>query len=212
MVSTLLADSSKRSRFFALLLMLGFLALNGCMGKSLPANLYILSSIPEQRPPADQNGQAEYLQLGIGPLTLADYLDQPKLVTRSGDNQLIKAEYEQWGGSLKKNLTTVLAENLGYLMATDQVHVYPWQRSINIDYQITMDIIRLDGILGREVMLVSRWSIFDEKRKELILTKRSTIVEPVDDSRYASLVYAESRALGKLSREIAETLRVETNQ
>ena len=97
-------------------------------------------------------------------------------------------------------------------MATNQVHLYPWQRSITIDYQITIDIIRLDGILGEEVMLVARWSIIDSQKKALVQTRRSTIVEPVSSDGYAPLVSAQSRALGKLSKEIADTLREETTK
>ncbi len=202
----------KKSRMLLLLLMLGVLVFSGCMGKSLSPNLYILSSIPEQQGAPEQNRLAQQLQLGIGPLTLADYLDQPKLVTRSGDNQLERAEFEQWGGSFKKNITTVLTENIGYLMATNQVHLYPWQRSITIDYQITIDIIRLDGILDEEVKLVARWSVFDGEGKSLIRAKRSTIVESVNGSGYPALVSAQSRALDGLSREIADTLREETTK
>jgi uncharacterized protein len=193
-----------------LLLMLGVLVLSGCVGRSPSPNLYILSSIPEQQDTLEKTIRAQQqLQLGIGPLTLADYLNQPKLVTRSGDNQLVRAEFEQWGGSFKKNITTVLTENLSYLMATNQVHLYPWQRSITLDYQIMIDIIRLDGVLGEEVMLVARWSIIDIQKKNHKQTKRSTIVEPVDTNGYAALVSAQSRALGKLSREIANSLQTE---
>ncbi len=212
MIPKLHALSFMRSRSLLLLLILGVLVFSGCMGKSLPPNLYILSSMPEQKGATEQKGLAQQVQLGIGPLTLADYLDQPKLVTRSGDNQLIRAEFEQWGGSFKKNITTVLTENLGYLMATNQVHLYPWQRSINIDYQIAIDIIRLDGILDEEVMLVARWSVFDGEGKSLIQAKRSTIFESVNGSGYPALVSAQSRALGGLSREIADTLREETTK
>ena len=40
--------------------------------------------------------------IGIGPVKLADYLDQSQIVTRKGDNQVIKAEFNRWAGPLKR--------------------------------------------------------------------------------------------------------------
>jgi hypothetical protein len=43
--------------------------------------------------------------------------------------------------------------------------------------------------------------------KKILASKRSTLTEAVGGQDYKSLVSAESRALGTLSREIAETIR-----
>ena len=61
-------------------------------------------------------------------------------------------------------------------------------------------------------MLVARWSIIDSQKKTLSQTKRSTIVEPVDTGGYEALVSAQSRALGKLSKEIADSFKTEMGE
>ena len=58
---------------------------------------------------------AQNAVIGIGPVTMADYLDQSDLVTRTGDNQLLKAEYDRWAGSFKDDFINILAEDIGLL-------------------------------------------------------------------------------------------------
>ena len=181
--------------------------LSGCMGKSPPPNFYILTPLQEIHQNSPESATESMVAIGIGPVTLADYIDQPKIITRTGDNQLVRAEFEQWAGSFKDNVTNVLAENIGLLQATEQVHIYPWRLSLPIDYQIQLDILRCDGVLGQEVQLVARWSVFHGRDKKLLVTNRSDIREPARDQSYASFVAAQSKALERLSREISQALR-----
>ncbi len=180
------------------------LLLAGCFGQSPSSRFYALT-------PADvaseQGGGAENPAIGIGPIHLADYLDQPRIVTRKDDHQLVRAEYDQWAGAFKDNVTSVLAENIGHMLPTRKVYLYPWRRSLAVDYQVVVDIVRYDGTLGRDAWLVTRWSVFDGGDKSLLAADRSSIREPVDGGGYAALVAAQSRALAQLSREIAEAIR-----
>ena len=181
--------------------------LNGCMGKSRPPRFYTLTPISEGTMKTAVVGPAENAAIGIGPVKLADYLDQSRIITRSGDNRIGQAEFDQWSGSLKDNLTNVLAENIGHLLSTDQVTVYPWRTYIPIDYQVTVDIVRLDGQPGKEVVLMARWSILDGHEKKLLTMKRSDIREESGASGYEGLVAAQSRALGRLSHQIVEAIQ-----
>ena len=109
--------------------------------------------------------------------------------------------------SLKDNFINVLADNLGVLLLTERIYLYPWRVSVPIDYQVILDIVRCDGRLGDAVWLEVRWSIIGGPGKKLLKTHRSSIREPVTGADYAALVAAQSRALGKLSQEIAEAIQ-----
>jgi uncharacterized lipoprotein YmbA len=61
--------------------------------------------------------------------------------------------------------------------------------------------------LGDAVWLEVRWSILRGPEKKLLKTNRSSIREPVSGADYADLVAAQSRALAKLSQEIAEVIQ-----
>ena len=60
---------------------------------------------------------------------------------------------------MKDNFTNVLADNLGVLLSTERIYLYPWRLSVPIDYQVILDIVRCDGRLGETVWLEVRWSI-----------------------------------------------------
>jgi uncharacterized lipoprotein YmbA len=184
-----------------------FIFLGSCLGKSQSTRFYALTPLPEGQEVSKGENPARNAAVGIGPIKLADYLDQSNLVTRKGDNRLVQAEYDQWAGSLKDNVTNVLAENIGLLLPTERIYIYPWRRSVTIDYQIVLDVVRCDGQLGEEALLVARWSLLRGQESKLLATSRSSIREPLNGSDYAALVTAQSRAVGKLSQEIVEAIQ-----
>ena len=193
-------------RWLPVILVMGLFFLEGCLGKSPSPRFYTLSPITEDKAMAKSDTPERDTRIGIGPIKLADYLDQSKLVTRTGDNRLVKAEFDLWAGALKDNLTNVLAENIGLLVPTERIYIYPWRLSEPMDYQVILDVVRFDGDLGKDAWLVARWSIVGGKDKELLEVGRSSIREPVSKPDYDALVTAQSRALAKLSHEIVEAI------
>jgi uncharacterized protein len=185
--------------------------LGGCLSRSQTPRFYALSPMQQDQEISKLRNSARNAVIGIGPIKLADYLDQSNLVTRTSDNQLVKAEYDRWAGSFKDDFINVLADDIGFLLATDRIHRYPWSPSVPIDYQVAVDVIRLDGRLGDSAWLEARWSIFRGPEKKLLKIKRSTIREPVTGADYAALVAAQSRAVGKLSQEIAAVIQGAAN-
>lgn len=189
---------------FAVVMVMAF---GGCMGKSQPPRFYTLSPISAGKRATAAKGPALDAVIGIGPVKLADYLDKSRIVTRNNGNRIIEAEFDQWSGSLKDNLTNVLTENIGYLLATDRVFIYPWRSYIPVDYQVTVDIIRFDGQPGKEVALVARWSVMSADEKKLFAVKRSDIREAAGNGGYEDLVAAQSKALASLSLQIVEAIQ-----
>jgi uncharacterized lipoprotein YmbA len=179
--------------------------LGGCRRSQTP-RFYALSSMQDQGI-SKRSSPVQNAIIGIGPVKVADYLDQTRLVNRTGDNQLVVAEYDRWVGSFKDNFINVLADNIGFLLPTERIHFYPWRKSMPIDYQIIMDIVRCDGRLGDTVWLEARWSILQGPEKKLLKMDRSSIREPVGGADYSALVAAQSRAIAKLSQEIAQAIR-----
>jgi hypothetical protein len=196
--------------FFGLLpvvLVMGLFFLDGCLGRSQSPRFYTLSPLIEDKALAKSDTPARDTRIGIGPIKLADYLDHSKLVTRTGDNRLVKAEFDLWAGAFRDNLTNVLAENIGLLVPTERIYLYPWRLSEPMDYQIILDVVRFDGDLGKDAWLVARWSIIGGKQKEVLEVGRSSIREPVKGSGYDALVTAQSRALAQISHEIVEAIQ-----
>lgn len=187
------------------ILVIVVILLGGCRRSPTP-RYYSLSPMQDQAV-SKRSIPVHNAIIGIGPVKLADYLDQPRLVNRRSDNQLTVAEYDRWVGSFEDNFVNVLADNIGFLLPTERIHFYPWRKSMPIDYQIILDIVRCDGRLGDTVWLDARWSILQGPEKKLLKMSRSSIREPVGGGDYSALVAAQSRAIAKLSQEIAEAIR-----
>jgi uncharacterized protein len=182
------------------------LTLSGCA--STPnANFYLLESLNGSRAAGGVVPLDQPIPIGLGPVTLPDYLDRPQIVTRTNRNAVHLAEFDRWAEPLSSNVTRTLAEDLIVLLHNDSVVPYPWPGSIEVTYQVLVDVYRFDGVLGEKVWLDVQWSVRDKKGKNVLMLKRSTFVEPANGPSFGALVAAQSRALENLSREIASALQ-----
>jgi uncharacterized lipoprotein YmbA len=193
------------SGHLAIILALAAVFLSGCSRSPSP-RFYALNPVQDQAV-SRSSGPGRNAVVGIGPVKLADYLDQSLIVTRTGDNQVVKAQFDRWAGPLRNNFVNVLAENIGFLLPTDQIQLHPWPVDLPVDYQVTVDVVRFDGRLGDAARLESRWSILKGTDRKLAKTGRASISEPVTGPDYADLVAAQSRAVAKLSQEIVRAVK-----
>jgi uncharacterized lipoprotein YmbA len=179
--------------------------LAGCRGTSENASFYKLSSIVG---PEDATKAGKGVAVGIGPIKFPDHLDRPEIVTRTSRNALQIGEFNRWAGSLREDFSRVLTENLSILLSTDYVFVFPWQKTIPIDYRVAVEVSRFDGELGKSATLIARWTVLTgDKKKELKAIRRSNITEPAEGKSYEAMVAALSRTVEQLSQEIAETIK-----
>lgn len=183
-----------------------FTALAACESK--PVHLYVLSALAEKAQPTTSAG----VPLGVGPVTLPKYLDRPQIVGRIAANSLDQSEIEQWGGDLNDNIVRVLAANLGNLLATDRVSIYPWKGAAPIDYQVSMDVTRFEQDADGTVVLDVFWSIANPQKDSALVTRRTTYREPAASIAsggrlvYDAMIAAMNRELLALSRDIAAAM------
>lgn len=194
------------SRGLTVVLIIVVLLSSGCLGRSPNPQFYALTPVQDQFV-SRRSSPVHNAVIGIGPVKMAEYLDESLIVTRTNDNVLAKAQFNRWVGSFKDNFVNVLADDLGSLLSTDRIYLYPWRLSVPMDYQVTVDVVRCDGRLGDAAVLEARWSIFTGPGKKLLNMHRSNIREPVTGADYAALVSAESRAVAQLSQEIARAIQ-----
>jgi uncharacterized lipoprotein YmbA len=182
-----------------------WMCLFGC-GSSPASRFYLLS--PVQGPGGDVRPASEAcVSLGIGPIRIPDYLDQPSIVIRSAPNEIKASETNRWAEPLKNNFTRVLAQNLTNLLCTKSIFFYPWKGGVPIDYRVEVEVVRFEGVSGGQVSLEAWWGILSREGKTLHVSKRSTFSESVSGEGYQSLVSTQSRLLENLSREIATSLK-----
>lgn len=179
--------------------------LSGC-ARTGSTRFYTLSALSDGEPAASPFRTIGNTAIGIGPVSLPDYLDRPQIVTRTSPQELELAEFDKWAGSLKQDVPRVIAENLSTLMGSDQVYIFPWKSSLPIRYQVIIDINRFEAQMGSHADLEAQWTVFENDGRTPIVTRKSTIRKPAKPAAYTAVVQAESEVLSELSREIAGTL------
>src|SRR5262245_980733 len=152
------------------LLSVVLLVLSGC-AKTPPTRFYVLPALTGAETVALSSGVKPDLTIGVGPVTLPPYLDRPQIVTCASRAKLELGEFDQWAAPLQDRLLRVLAENPSLLLGTDLFLLHPWTRTTDVDYQVTVDVIRFDGGVGGEVVLAARWSLIGADGKELTMRK-----------------------------------------
>ncbi len=193
---------------FRLILGLWMIVLFGC-ASTPPTRFFILSPIAGSERMGSRMGE-HCLAIGIGPVKIPEYLNQPEIVTRIAQNEVRLDEFAKWAEPLENNTSRALAENFSSLLCLRSIVIFPWGRQTPIDYRIDVHVIQMDGVLGENAFLDVSWSIADgtDRKKSPLLTKRSTYKESTGGGDYGSFVSAQSRNLASLSREIAEAILV----
>jgi uncharacterized lipoprotein YmbA len=195
------ALSTTHRRRFSGLALAAFLA--GCAATQ-PTNFYTLA--PEIAPDVAKRS-ADGLVIGLGPITLPQYLDRPDIVTREGANQMRLAEFHKWAEPLEPLLTRIMAEDLYALLDASDVIPIPQRGDVPLDRVVEVDISRFDADAAGQVALDARWRVYESDNETLLASGRSQVTEqgaPVPD--YSAIVAAMSRAVAQASEEIARAI------
>lgn len=176
----------------------------GCSSVSPPVEYYTLAPMPRSAPAVASQPQ---FTIAVRPVTLPDLLDRPQLIVRTGETTVSVSDFHRWAGTLRKDISRVLVENLNILLqdvgaaaATDDIALDP-------DFIVAVHVNRFDGRPEGGLVLSALWSIKHPKGKPGMAVRKSLIDEKSEAPGYEGLVAAHSRAVAALSREIAAEIR-----
>lgn len=179
-------------------------AQTGCLS-SKASRFYVLDSLPQ--PESGPEGTARPGRLiGIGPVTLPEYLDRPQIVTKAGENRIAIAEFERWAEPLQEGFSRALAEDLSALLPADRTALFPWNQSAGVGLQVVVEVVRFDGVAGGTATLICRWRVAGGGGADSGV-RQSSFDAPVEGKQYEHLVAAMSRTLEAFSRAVAEDIR-----
>jgi len=183
--------------------------LGGCFGTSPSARFYSLT-------PQETRGivVAEKVEVvvSVGPVSLPTYLDRRQIVTRSGSNEILLAEYDRWGGALDDEITRLLVSGLTERLSSKGFAFMPWRSvplaDVPLAYRIPVGIDRFDGVPGETVVLKASWAVVmkRDKQEQGLIARESMISEATGGKDYAALVAAMGKAVERLGKEIGENL------
>jgi len=184
------------TRIFLLLLAALFAA--GCAGGS--KSFYVLTA---DGPSPTGGGRA----IGVGPVSVAEYIDRPNLVVQSEANSLAVAEDHRWAGDLSASVARVTAANLGRRLGTGNVQIYPWQRDEEINQQVVVDVRQLHGGADGYAVIEAGWRVYSLPDRRLKASRTFVDREALEGDGYQPLVAAQSKLLSRLADSIAKEMR-----
>ena len=174
----------------------------GC-ASTPPSHFYTLAATAA--PVAGASPQTA-LSIAVGPVTLPALVDRPQIVISNGDNEVRLDEFNRWASPLQDNLARVVADNLAVSLATPQVRLFAQSAGNDAQYRVRIDVQRFVSTPGESVQIDALWSV-RRMRDARTQDGRSTLSEAVQGKSYEALAAAHSRALERLSRDLATAVR-----
>jgi uncharacterized lipoprotein YmbA len=186
--------------------MLGVMALSltGCItpAPGPESRFYQLQPVLRAAPGDEQ--PAEVL-VRIGPVRVAEYLDQAQMVSRVSEHEVSYDELRRWAGSLDENIAAVISGNVA--SAVPAVRVVPYTGLPAPDSAVALSvsiyISRLDRYAGGKVVLQASWAVMSKDRDAAPTTGGMRFEKTAASSSTEDVVAMQSELLGDLSREIA---------
>jgi len=185
------------------ILLLGLAAAAGSACRaSAPARFYTLDATAT----ADGGAPAGNYAVAVGPVSIPPLVDRPQFVVQVAPNRIALEEFNRWASPLDDNIARTVAGNLSVLLGTPRVATGPLAPRLSPTYQVALDIQRFESVPGQSVLVDAVWAV----QKGTTGTARSgrTIArEPVEGTGFDALAAAHSRAIGKVSADIAAAIR-----
>jgi uncharacterized lipoprotein YmbA len=184
-------------------------ACSSLRGEITPTRYYVLNPVARDASVDAARAQAGPA-IGVTPVDLPEYLNQPGITTRGPANEVVRAEFDQWAGPLADEVTRVVGENLSRMLPSDRVTVASSGRTVPLDYIVEIEIASFERDQSGQVQLIARWTVFRDSDQSLITMRTSRISRPAAETDYNSIVSAMSAALADLCGEIAQALTTGT--
>ncbi|EIM96157.1 hypothetical protein WQE_35615 [Paraburkholderia hospita] len=175
---------------------LTMITLVGCA--SSKSEFYTLSA----EAPRESVNRGSPVTVVIGAVTVPELVDRPQIVARAGTNTVNIDEFARWAEPLKSQIPHAVAADLSQLLNTSFVSTLLLSGDPAAVWRVRMDVQRFDADLGDAATVDVLWSVLPPGKASPI-TGRSIVREPCAGAGYDAAVAAWSRALAKVSLDIA---------
>ena len=175
----------------------------GC--RTAPARFYSLDSTAT----AD-SAPAAHASVMVGPVTIPASVDQPEFVVRVAANRVEVNEFNRCVSPLNDGIARTVAGDLVVLLGSHDVAAAQLA-NFNPDYRVTIDVQRFESSRGDAAVVEAVWTVRKTAGGET-RSGRTVAREPVQGQSFDALAAAHSRAISKMSGDIAAAIRAEAEQ
>jgi uncharacterized protein len=173
-------------------------ALSGC--SSAPARFYTLTAV------ASETAAPVPVSVAVGPVSIPVVVDSATVVVSAGPNEVRPDDFNRWASPLQDNIARVVAANLVALLGTGRVALASDALLADPDYRVTIEVQRFESVPGQAAALEAVWSV-RRAADGAARVGRTTVREGVQRSDFGALAAAHSRALARLSEDLAGAVR-----
>lgn len=191
-------------RLPVVLLLSGVLGLAGCSVHQ-PVSLYQLDSGNPGQPK-----QSSGMQVLLGPVSLADYLQRETLLQRQPDGSLKAATDGRWAGSLSSDIDQLLLRQMAWRLDSQRVVLAPTTANFTPDVQVLLSITRLDSGGSQPAILDAQWRLID--RRGQVRDNRIVHLEEKHQGGTAAQVQAQGVLLQRLAEQLSAAVKPLANQ
>ncbi len=181
------------------------LVLSACVS-SPPVRYYSLSPIDTDY----QQDPDDAVMLGIGPLSIPDYLNRSQIVTRDVDAQMRVDDFSRWTEPLTDSMHRIISTDVDNLLHGVVVVRYPYDAVVrsHLDYRLVGDVNRFDADSSGLVVLEIQWAIVDTEANLLVPVRRNRYqAQMVTSGDFGAMVAAMNDVLSQFSRDVAGRLK-----
>ena len=140
--------------------------------------------------------------IGIERMQLPKYLERPQIVTQESP-QMIVSEYHRWIAMPSALCTRVLVEDLSALLPNAQIKARSYGVE-NFDKTLSIEVVRMDAVLGEKAVLDAWFVIQDAEGKTL--ARQKFLAEHPIGKTYDDLADGYSQLWSKFSQKIAQAI------
>jgi uncharacterized protein len=190
-------DAPAKQRGLRLASTILLLALTAC-GTPPQEHFFTLASEPAQRASATP----AYTVI-VGPVTIPELVDRPQMVIRTSPTRVEIAELARWAAPLKSEIPRVIGDHLARLLDDARVSTSSERAAGTADYRVILDVQRFESAPRESATIQVAWTV--RSRDGAAVSGQSVATETAAPG-YDALVAAHSRALERVSREIAAAI------
>jgi uncharacterized protein len=176
-------------------------AVSGC-STTAPARFYTLDVTAV----SDGAAPVSY-PIMVGPVSVPAAVDRPQFVVQAAPNRVDVDEFNRWAAPLNDAIAQVVAGDMVKLLGTPNVAAAP-MANFDPAYRVTIDVQRFESIPGQAALLEAVWTVHRTADAQT-RSGRTVAREAVQGDGFEALAAAHSRALARLSGDIAAAIRAE---
>jgi len=187
---------TKRGAAIALLL-----AAAAC-GSPAPKERYFTLAPPDRGgpPPA-----ADKPSIFVGPVSVPEAVDRTQMVLATGPNQVDISDDDRWAELPRNAIARAIAQTLGRALGTSRAFSSRTASGTPVDYRVSIEVRRFDSSLADGATIDAVWTITSPSGPAR--TGHAFVQEPAASHDPAGVAAAHGRALERIGRAIAQSIR-----